>query len=476
MTLNPKQKQADNTSASSGSLWHPTKLDNKLPPYLSLVQALSTDIESGRLRPGDRLPPHRDLARDLGLSIGTVSKAYREAQSRGYLSSHVGQGTFAIGKAAPKPPLARNADFINLGLNQPPRHSQLETLQRAMQETLNSPYLEELFAYHQHQGRPEHREVIAGWMARQSFKPSPDQLIICNGAQHAIDIAIRLSTKPGQSVATDALTYFGFKAVADVNNIGLTGIAMDAQGMLPEALDEACGAYDIHCVYLMPTLQTPTARTMSEARRRAIAKVAERHRLMIIEDNVYGFFAETAPISFAELLPDQTIYIESFSKCLLPAFRVGMAVIPPALMDRAILFLHATSWMSSSFLVEAASRMIKSGALQDVIAASRTEARARYKIFQEELSGHVREELPNPSPGNHVWLNLGEDWTSASFYFAAHSNGILVSPPDSVNATLAPLGVRLCLGGVDRHEDLRLSLRKLRSIMETPSSSIVSFV
>ncbi|MBN9552987.1 MAG: PLP-dependent aminotransferase family protein [Alphaproteobacteria bacterium] len=313
-------------------------------------------------------------------------------------------------------------------------------------------------------------------MSRQSFRPSPDNLIICNGAQHAIDIAIRLSTKHGQTVATDALTYFGFKAVADVNNIRLTGIAMDAEGMLPDALDEACRDGEVRCVYLMPTLQTPTARTMGEQRRRAIASVAEHHKLTIIEDNVYGFFSEAAPFSFAELLPDQTIYIESFSKCLLPAFRVGMAVVPPTLMDRAILFLHATSWMSSSFLVEAASRMIQSGALQGVIAESRAEARERYRIFREELHAYVRDELPNSDPGNHVWINLSGDWSPTSFYFAAHSNGILVSPPDAVNNNLAPAGVRLCLGGVDRQDDLRTSLRKLRSILETPSSSIVSFV
>jgi DNA-binding transcriptional MocR family regulator len=478
MTSYANDKQAERPSQSSPSMWLPSKLDSNLPPYLALVQALSEDIENGRLRPGQRLPPHRDLARDIGLSIGTVSKAYREAQGRRLLSSHVGQGTFVLGRATAQSvaQISSVPDIANLGLNQPPPGSQIEVLRSAMQEVTNSPHLDELLAYHQHHGRPEHREVIAHWMSSPSFRPRPDNLILCNGAQHAIDIAVRLSVAPGQAVATDALTYFGFKAVADVNNIRLVGIAMDEEGILPDALDEACQQGDIRCIYLMPTLHTPTARTMSERRRRTVAEVAVRHKLMVIEDNVYGFFSKRPQLRLAELLPDQTIYVESFSKCLVPAFRVGMAVLPPALMDRAILFMHATSWMSSSFLVETTSRLIQSGSLDAVIREKRAEASARYAIFREELHSYVRVEIPCLDPGNHVWINLPGDWSPANFYFAARRHGILVSPPDAVNNNLAPTGIRLCLGGVEQREDLRMYLRKLKAILETPSSSIVSVV
>src|SRR5882757_5541170 len=158
--------------------------------YLAFVEALSADIETGALRPGIRLLPQREMALRLGLSVGTVSKAYAEAETRGLTSGEVGRGTFVQGRKSS--PTNASSSTVNLALNVPPSTGEDETVRSVLADILVDGDLDGLLDYLPHQGLPHHRTVIARWLESIGVRTGIDHLFITNGGQHAISIAFSL--------------------------------------------------------------------------------------------------------------------------------------------------------------------------------------------------------------------------------------------------------------------------------------------
>lgn len=142
----------------------------------------------------------------------------------------------------------------------------------------------------------------------------PDRLIITAGLQHAMTICIAALCEPGDLVLAESLTYPGIRALGIMHHLRLQGVAMDAQGLVPDAFEAACRGGSVHALYTIPTLQNPTATILPEDRRRKIADIARRFDVTIIEDDLYGFHLPDAPPRFAAITPDITIYLTSVSK------------------------------------------------------------------------------------------------------------------------------------------------------------------
>ncbi|PII38961.1 hypothetical protein T190_12185 [Sinorhizobium meliloti CCBAU 01290] len=150
---------------------------------------------------------------------------------------------------------------------------------------------------------------------------------------------------------------------------------MDGEGADPDSLEAACRSSGAKVFYCMPTLQSPTARTMSLPRRRRIAELADKLDLTVIEDDVYGFFVPEGPVSLTELIPDRSFYVTSYSKCVAPGFRLGTLTLPSAYTQQAELLLHASSWFVAPMLSEMAVRLIENGKLDDLVRERRNQAR-----------------------------------------------------------------------------------------------------
>lgn len=451
--------------------WRPRLLSPEGPRYLALVNALEQDIGDGRLADGDRLPTHRDLARELGLSIGTVSKAYQEAEQRGIVSGHVGQGTFVRRRARARTVQPPAHEPINMALNVPAEGSETEVLSGLFTEVARPGDLAPLLRYHPHGGVRQHREVIAASLSDHAFTVDPERLFLCNGAQHAIDIALRLTARPGDGILVDALTYSGFKAIAAAGHFELVPVEMDDEGINPDALERACRLSGARVLYCMPTLQSPTARTMSLARRRRIAEVAEQFDLAIIEDDVYGFFFPERPVPIAALAPGRSFYITSYSKCVAPGFRLGTMTVPPEYRAEAELFLHASSWFVTPMLGEVAVRLIESGKFDALVRERRQQAIDRYRVFSNifPAAGKLR------FPAFYGWLPLPPEWSAGRFTAAARGQGILVTPPiASMVGESDPAAVRICLGAPKDLADLTQALQTLHTIIARQPVNVVS--
>ncbi|WP_081163180.1 PLP-dependent aminotransferase family protein [Ensifer aridi] len=451
--------------------WLPRQLASEGPRYLAVLNALEQDIAEGRLADCDRLPTQRDLARELGLSVGTVSKAYHKAEQRGMVSSHIGQGTFVRRRSAARAEVAERHGPGNLELNAPAEGNETQTLSALFGEMIGERDLAPLLRYHPHAGSPRHREIIAASLSDSSFTVEPAQMFLCNGAQHAIDIALRLVAKPGDSVLVDAFTYSGFKAIAAASHLNLVPVQMDEEGMDPEALKQACNGSSARVLYCMPTLQSPTACTMTVARRWRIAELAEEFDLAIIEDDVHGFFFPERPVPIASLAPARTFYVMSYSKCVAPGFRLGTLTVPMAFIGQAELLLHASVWFVAPMLSETVVRLIENGKLEELLRERRRQALERYRVFLDVFPEAAKLQFP----ASYGWLPLPKEWKANQFAAAARGRGILVTPPiASAVVEVDPGAIRICLGAPNDLIELSDALQTLCDILARQPVNVVS--
>lgn len=454
--------------------WTPSSLGSG-PRYLQIVAALEHDIASGILVPGTRLLPHRDMAERLGLSVGTVAKAYDEAEKRGLISGEVGRGTFVQGETSQTQSTltGERKKRLNLALNAPPSAGEDALIANALAAIADGPDIKDLLRYLPHQGSERHRDVFSGWLNRHAMPTSPDSVFITHGAQHAISIALGLLADSGDTVLAENLTYSGMRALAGHEGYRLRGVLMDQHGLVPEQLDHAFRESGARVVYCMPTLQTPTGTTMPAARRDEIVEIVRKHDAFLVEDDAYGFLCDPPIAPLSARMPERSFYVVSFAKCLAPGLRVGAMVAPPAFRDRCINGIRSTGWMATPIMVEVVARMIESGELDMQVLAKRDAARRRHAIAARILGERVAR--GGDTPAFHVWLQMPAGRTNMSLIAQAAMAGITIATPDALQS-FDPMsnGVRLCLGAPESDAEVEFALQTVRNILD--DAETMSFV
>ena len=315
-------------------MWCPELTDRQGPKYRRILDALAEDVADGNLVAGERLPTHRELAWNLGVTVGTVTRAYVEAERRGLIVGEVGRGSFVRGHPSAGANLALPGDgvaaAIDFAINRPPADAVADVVGETLRELASeSPDVaRELMTYHSGGGLLRHRASMTLWLKSRGLDVSEDRVLITNGAEHAISASLLTFAEPTGSLLIERLTWSGARALASLFRQKLRPIEMDDQGMLPDALAAAAQAGDGRVVYLQPTVQNPTTAVMGETRLREIADVARRHDLILIEDDVYGLVEAPKSPPLAAFAPERTIYVTSASKSVSPGLRVGLAVMP----------------------------------------------------------------------------------------------------------------------------------------------------
>jgi DNA-binding transcriptional MocR family regulator len=443
------------------SIWNPQLEGRAGPRYLAIAEALAEDINKGRLAAGARLPTHRALADVLGVTVGTVSRAYAEGARRGFLSGEVGRGTF-VRLGTPDDALVRTrADgVVDLGLNHPPLS--LGSAQgAALQDTLTDLARRadpSLLAYPPEAGRPSHREAGALWIRRVGLEVAPERIVISTGSQHAVTAVFATLLKPGDLVLSESLTYPGMKAVAALLHLRTQALPIDEEGLLPDAFDAACRQGGAKVLYCIPTIHNPTTAVMPLGRRRAIAAIAAAHGVPILEDDIHALLPEDRLLPIVALAPELGYYVASTSKTLAPGLRVGYVLSPPGTAPRLASAIRATAWASAPLMAEIASTWIRSGTAEVILAERRREAAARQALARAILVGARYDAHIN---GYHLWLHLPEPWQSASFSTECRRRGVSVTPSEVflVGRSAAPAAVRVCLGAPVSHGELEKGLR-----------------
>jgi DNA-binding transcriptional MocR family regulator len=467
---NASRPDVSDPDAGAASHWLPRLRGQQGPQYLAIVEALAQDVASGLLPRGSRLLPQREMASRLGLAVGTVAKAYAEAERRGLTSGEVGRGTFVnapalVGlRAAGHHAASRDAiRTIDMSLNVPPDTGDAALVENALLEVGRSGELAELLGYLPHAGLAAHRAEVAAWIARDTDLSVPvNRLFLCNGAQHAIAVAMMTAQPPGGILLTEAVTFPGIVGLAERLGHALHGVPIDGEGLIPEALDAAFTATGARLLYCMPTLQTPTGTIMSEARRNAVVSVLRRHDALAIEDDVYAFLSPgTVPL--AALAPERVLYVNSLAKCVAPGLRIGALSTPEHLRERADGALRSTGWMASPLAAAAAVHLLRSGGVATLSERKRVVAEERSRLAREIL-GRCVASLSGAAPAFHLWLPLSRP--PAEIITEAAASGVMLALPTEAPGAAAPRGLRICFGAVERAQDLRRAFEVLAEILD----------
>jgi DNA-binding transcriptional MocR family regulator len=452
-------------------MWSPRLEVRRGPRYLAIVEALAEDCANGLLHDGARLPTHRELAERLGITVGTVSRAYAEAARRGLVSGEVGRGTFVRvnGGATDR---ERADDLVDLGQNHPPSppsQPQNRALLDALAVLTGHGDPSALLGYSAAGGSAADREAGAAWIERAGFEARAEDVLVCTGSQHGLTVLLATLLEPGDVLLTESLTYSGLKAVAGLLRLRLRGLAADADGPLPDALAEACRETRHKAVYLMPTLHNPTTAIVPETRRGEIVEVARQHGLAIVEDDVHGLLPQARPLPLAALAPERTYYLTSTSKTLAPGLRIAYVKAPPANVARIAASLRATTWAVAPLTAAIASTWIRDGTADALVLARREEAKARQALARELLDGADVRTHPE---AYYLWLRLPEPWTSERFAAEARVRGVVVTPAEAFAVAREPAAaVRLCLGAPRTRDALRRGLGVVVELLATGGSA-----
>jgi len=460
--------------------WLPDITQANGPKYLAIANAIGNAVADGSLPCGAKLPPQRNLAYDIGVTLGTVTRAYREAERRGFVGGEVGRGTYVLGDnkrrsdglIVPGTDIPGVIDFTHAT---PTQGFAGEELARTLREISVEPNINALANYQMHTGLDQHLEAGAHWLRGNGLDCTSDNVTLTNGVQHGLLASLMTLMSPGDTMLLEELTYPGALHLARTFGHRVDTVRMDEYGLIPDSLDDACRRTSARVLYTMPTLHNPTGIVMPEERRVEIAEIAKQHSLLVIEDDIWGRLTDYDLPHIANLLPEQTIYLSSLSKCMAGGLRIGYAWAPPRLTERLRTSVRMTCWMPAPLMAEIARRWIFNGIGDELGKWQRQEVFQRCSIVRERLKPY---DFRYEDGSHHIWLTLPPQWQTSEFRSRAEERGVRVLSAQSfaINRKSAPDAVRICAGRPETMEQVEKGADILVNLLEADPDSHEPFI
>ncbi len=273
---------------------------------------------------------------------------------------------------------------------------------------------------------------LCEWVAQQlPWDVSPDQVLITTGSQQGLDLVAKVLIDAGSKILVETPTYLGALQAFMPMEPHVVSVDSDDEGVLPGDLQTK--AADARFIYLLPNFQNPTGRTMSEARRAAVAQVAQTSGLPLIEDNPYGdlWFDQAPAISLSARLPDQSLYLGSFSKILAPGLRLGYVVAPRALYPKLLQAKQAADLHTPSFNQRVVAEVLKDGFIDrhvpTIRALYKSQCEAMLEALTREMAG-LDVQWNRPAGGMFLWAKLPAGMDAVQLLPHAVDKGVAFVP------------------------------------------------
>lgn len=457
-----------------------------------LYDQLRDSIESGRLAAGVQLPPSRLLAAQLGLSRKTISDTYSRLTYENFLIGKIGSGTFVNSLSTALPRQQETCDLasagvlekwqnLNLGLRHPthdetvrsdfiggaisrshfPNDEWRRCIQHALRQMAKAPGM-----YSQPQGLEILRMAIAGHIAfARGVRCEAQDVMVCNGAQQALDLISRVLTEPGCCVAMEEPGYRPARLLFSAQGANVVGVSVDEHGIQVDAIPE-----DARFIYVTPSHQMPLGMPMSVARRQALLDKARRIGAIIIEDDYDSEFRyEGQPTDSLQNMDRHGVvaYVGTFSKTLLPELRLGYAVLPAAIYAAVIKARQLTDWHTSTLTQWALAKFIDDGLLQKHIRRCHTIYAGRRERILARFASDLApwfEAIP-ATAGFHLALWCKVPMDVEQLVREARQQGIgIYSLAPYYQSTPANTGIYLGFGAIDTL-DIDPALDRLRDLL-----------
>jgi DNA-binding transcriptional MocR family regulator len=439
----------------------PINRQSAKPIYLQIRDRMRQLIQSGTLQPGAKLPSIRQLAKTIQVSPLTVIEAYGMLEGDSLIQSRPGSGYFVSAPGAQLTAKLSETSFApaqqviiqdqeaggfcqqfvqSLQVQEQggvidlssgfPRPWGLEELQKLSRRAISQAG-DSLFNYGFPQGQPTLQQQIAQILVQQGLDISSQDLIITNGSQQALTLAMQHYLRPGDWAIVEVPTFHG--AIALLENIGarIIGIPMTKTGMNLELLEQYLHSHRPKLIYTISTLHNPTGLTTSQAHRQQLLELASHYRCPILEDNAYeGLNFEPVPPPIKAIDTEGLVtYIGTFTKTLIPGLRVGYMVVTgdnyQAILKQKLLNDFHVSTVSQAIVSE----YLASGRYRRHLNQLRSYHFQTRNAMLQALERHFPQEASwtVPNGGLFLWVHLPERLAIPALCKAALAQGVLIA-------------------------------------------------
>ncbi|MBC6935266.1 MAG: PLP-dependent aminotransferase family protein [Chloroflexi bacterium] len=440
-------------------MFNPSKLaisldrEGEEPIYRQLIRYIRSQIESGELPAGTRLPASRDLAKQLNISRISVVNAYAELRAQGFLSAHAGRGTFIAGDShgggngngsahAPETPttpdrsiremmrMTRKPGVINFSQGSPPADFYpVRHLRDAINAVLDRDGTRAL-GYEVAEGYAPLRAAVRDYISALGIRCSADQVLITGGTQQALDLVVQALLSENDTLVTENPTYLGMIDIARTRRVQVHGISLDEDGIRLDMLENFILDHHPKLIYVMPTFQNPTGTVMPLHRRRQLINLATEYKIPVLEDAVYHELRfEGEPLPPLKALDEEGIVIHAsgFTKMMLPGIRIGYLVSDSAHYERLVRVKQAADIATSGLNQRAMHLMLERGVMAQQLERNNRELARRRDVA---LAAAARYLPPGskwnlPQGGLYLWAQLPKNGpTAAELYVSAVHAGV----------------------------------------------------
>ncbi|MCQ2010899.1 PLP-dependent aminotransferase family protein [Sporolactobacillus sp. STSJ-5] len=440
--------------------FHPDNT-NRLPVYQQIARHFEQDILKGILRPGDKLPAERKLAIQIGVNRTTVVHAYDLLRSCGIVTSVKGSGTCVAqeqwgvrplhlpnwqdyangGTFLPTLPIVQRlaeAKQQKLGINL----SSSELTQEDYPISILKQICKELpfngsLGYPDPNGYEPLRTALHQFMDTQfKMNTDPSGILVTSGAQQALLLITQCLLNPGEAIAVESPSYFYSLPLFHSAGLRMYGVQMDEEGLIPGELELLLSKRSIKMLFLNPTYQNPTGRTLTESRRKEVLAICEKWRVPIVEDDAYRSLElsdETQspqPLFSLDASHERVIYIGSLSKTVAPGLRIGWIVAPEPVLKRLREAKYQMDHGSDIITQQIAEHYLRSDLWEKQVEQLRHLLEQRRRAMVDLLFANCGGILSFtvPKGGYHLWCRCTPNVSDTKLLEACIKQGVLIVP------------------------------------------------
>ena len=428
------------------------------PLYERVGGRIAALIDAGTYRVGDRLPSIRQLSSKLSVSVNTVMQAYAVLEDRRVIQARPQSGYYVCPRApeimaAPLPgrqsiiPTAvtyselcqqvirntMNRDLLPMASSGPnPKHLPVDKLSRIMSSALRR-FGDQSVSYMMPPGSERLRTQIAQRSLLAGFSVGPEQVLITSGCVEAVQLALRATCRPGDTIAVESPFYFNFlQLIAEMGLKALEIPSTPREGISIEALSYAIENNRISACLVIPNFSNPLGSLMPDERKRKLVQLLAAHDIALIEDDIYGdlTFSPERPVAAKSFdSKGLVIYCSSFSKTLAPGYRVGWAIggrFQPEMERLKMMSNLATASPPQLALAE----FLATGGYDHHLRAIRRVYARNISLLADAVARYFPRgtRVTHPGGGFMLWVEMPEGTDSVRLFQKAQEHGIGIAP------------------------------------------------
>lgn len=454
--------------------------ESRTPLYKQLAEVLEAKIASGRLSPGDRLPPTRELAGMLGLNRTTVSAAYTLLEESGLIAGQVGRGSYVARRAnaakpglpswdAVLPPLTSEARArtteISFASSRPAEEDfPLDKFRQIAREVIDSLQTSEILQLGSAYGYPPLRQFLLEHARDSGLAREGDDVIVTNGCQQALDLLARLFVRNKDRIVLEDPCYHGLLKIFTTAQASVVSVPAGNEGIDLDWLERSLQEAAARLMVLTPTFQNPTGLTMPMSQRRRVLEIAERYGVAVVENDMYSelrYRGEPIPPLKWLDTTGQAILLRSYSKVSFPGLRVGWVIAPRPIIARLAELKQMSDLHSDQLSQAILLRFAQSGELDRHIERTKVAGlerlHAAISCCEKFLPQSAK--FTKPDGGMNLWVELPGRLTAEALLDRVEAQGVTFMPGRYFSDRSQHRGLRLSFGGLSPeqiHKGIRI--------------------